>query len=52
MSGWRQIFQFLAGENVDGDQVDLGVTVLTSLGCRHVDDLTWSALDVDEPVLS
>jgi hypothetical protein len=46
-----QVFQLLAGEDVDGDQVDLGVTVLASLGGGHVDDLAGTALDDDEAVL-
>jgi hypothetical protein len=49
---WGQIFQFLASEDVDGDQVDLGVAVLASLGGRHVDDLAWAAFDDDVTVLS
>lgn len=52
VGGWRQVLQLLAGENVNGDQVDLGVTVLTSLGSRHVDNLTRSALDDNVTVLS
>lgn len=52
VSGWGQIFELLAGEDVDGDDVDLGVTVLSSLGGRHVNDLAWSALDDDVSVLS
>lgn len=52
VSGWRQIFVFLAGEDVEGDQMDLGVTVLSSLGGGHVNDLAWSVLDDDEAVLS
>jgi hypothetical protein len=47
----RQILQFLAGKDVDSDKVDLGVTVLASLGSGHFDDLAWAALDDDEPVL-
>ena len=31
--------------HVGSDQMDLGVTVLSSLGGRHVDDLTGSSLD-------
>jgi hypothetical protein len=45
VGGGRQIFKLLAGEDVDGDQVDLGVTVLSSLGGRHIDDLARAALD-------
>lgn len=47
-----QIFVLLAGEDVDGDQVDLGVTVLAGLGGGHVDNLAWTALDDDVAVLS
>ena len=28
---------------IDGDEIDLGVTVLASLGGRHVDDLARTA---------
>lgn len=41
-----------AGEDISSNQVDLGVTVLTSLGGGHFDDLTRSALDDDVAVLS
>lgn len=52
MGGGRQILQLLAGEDIDGDQMDLGVTVLASLGGRHVDDLAGAALDHDVTVLA
>ncbi|EEQ41625.1 eukaryotic translation initiation factor 5A [Clavispora lusitaniae ATCC 42720] len=52
VGGWRQVFQLLTSENVGGNQVDLGVTVLTSLGGGHVDNLTWSTLDDNVTVLS
>jgi hypothetical protein len=52
VSRGRQILVLLAGEDVDGDKVDLGVTVLASLGGRHVDDLAGAALDDDETVLA
>lgn len=52
MGGGAEILKLLAGEDVDGDQVDLGVTVLASLGGGHVDDLARAALDDDEAVLS
>lgn len=51
VSGGTEIFQFLAGEDVNGDKMDLGVTVLPSLGGRHFDNLAGTALDDDEPVL-
>lgn len=47
-----EIFELLASEDVNGDQVNLGVTVLASLGGRHVHDLAGTALDDDKAVLS
>ena len=47
-----QILKLLASEDVGGDKVDLGVTVLASLGGRHVDDLAGTALDDDVTVLT
>ena len=52
MGGGRQILELLASEDIDGDDVDLGVTVLASLGGRHVDDLARTALDNDVTVLT
>ena len=42
---WAQLFKLLSSENVDGDKMDLGVTVLSSLGGTHVDNLAGPALD-------
>lgn len=47
-----QLFELLAGEDVDGDQMDLGVTVLSGLRGGHVDDLAGTALDHDVTVLT
>ena len=52
MGRWRKIFELLASEDVEGDKMNLGVTVFTSLGGGHVDDLAGAALDDDETVLS
>lgn len=52
VGGWGQIFVLLASEDVDTNQVHLGVTVLTGLGGGHVDNLTWSTLDNNVSVLS
>lgn len=49
---WAKLLKLLAGEDINGDQVNLGVSVLAGLGGRHVDNLTWAALDADESVLS
>lgn len=47
-----EILVLLVGEDVGGDEMDLGVTVLSGLGGRHVDDLARSVLDHDETVLT
>lgn len=47
-----QVFQLLARENVNGDQVDLGMAVLASFGGAHVDNLARAVLDDDETVLA
>ena len=51
MGRGRKIFQLLASEDVESDQVDLCVTMLASLRSGHVDDLAGAALDDDEAVL-
>jgi hypothetical protein len=52
VSGWTQIFELLASEDVNGDKMDLGVTVLSSLGGGHFDNLAWTVLDHNETVLA
>jgi hypothetical protein len=52
VGGWAQLFKLLASEDIDGDQMDLSVTVLSSLRGRHIHDLARTALDNDETVLS
>jgi len=51
VGGGAQLLQLLAGEDIDGDKMDLCVTVLTSLGSRHFNDLAGTVLDNDEAVL-
>lgn len=51
MGRGAKIFQLLASEDVDSDEMDLGVTVLAGLRGRHLDDLAGTALDNDEAVL-
>jgi hypothetical protein len=48
---WAKIFKLLSGEDVDSDKMDLGVTVLSSLGGRHIDNLAWTTLNNDVTVL-
>lgn len=52
MGGRAELFQLLASEDINGNQMDLGVTVLSSLGGRHAHDLARAALDNDQFVLS
>ena len=44
---WAQLFRILIGEDIDSDDVSLGVTVLTSLGRIVVHDLAGPSLDAD-----
>jgi len=50
--GGRQVFVLLVGEDVERDKMDLGVSVLASLGSRHVDNLAGAALNDDVTVLT
>jgi len=52
VGGRREILHLLASEDVDGDQVDLGVAVLSGLGGGHVDDLAGTAFDHDVAILA
>jgi len=52
VSGRADIFQLLAGENVNGNEMDLSMTVLAGLGCGHVDDLARATLDHDMSVFA
>jgi len=48
---WAKVFKLLAGEDVNGDKMNLGVTVLAGLRGGHVDNLARAVLDADEAVL-
>lgn len=52
VGGGREILELLAGEDISGNEMDLGVTVLTGLGGRHIDNLAGSSLDNNVTVLS
>lgn len=52
MGGGGEIFVLLGGEDIESDKMDLGVTVLASLGSRHVDNLAGAVLDDNEAVLA
>ena len=51
VGGGAEIFQLLLGEDIDGNQMHFGVTVLASLGSAHFDDLARALLDDDKAVL-
>jgi hypothetical protein len=51
VGGGAQLFKLLGSEDVNGDQMDLGVTVLASLRGGHLDNLAGTVLDEDETVL-
>ena len=52
VGGGTEIFQLLAGKDIDGDEMDLGVTVLSSLGGTHFNDFARAALDYNEAVFA
>jgi hypothetical protein len=52
VGGWAKLLKLLASEDINGNKMDLSVTVLASLGGGHVDDLARAVLDADEAVLS
>lgn len=52
VGGGGQILKLLASEDIDGNDVDLGVTVLASLGGGHLNDLAGAALDNNVTVLA
>jgi len=51
VGGGAKFFELLASEDINGNKMDLGVAVLSSLGGRHVDDLARTVLDHNEAVL-
>ena len=52
MGGGAEIFKLLASEDVNCNEMDLGMAVLAGLGSAHFDDLARAALDDDESVLA
>lgn len=50
--GWAKIFKLLASEDVNGDEMDFGVTVLSGLGGTHLNDLTRARFDNHEAVFA
>lgn len=52
MGGGAKIFELLASEDVNGNEMDLGVTVLAGLRGTHLNDLAGARLDDDKTVLT
>lgn len=52
MGGGGQILELLASEDIDGGDVNLGVTVLAGLGGGHGDNLAGATLDNDVTTLA
>lgn len=52
VSTGAEIFQFFASEDIDGNQVNLCVTVLARLRGAHFDNLAGPILDHNVPVLT
>lgn len=50
VGGWAKLLHFLSGEDVDGDQVNLCVTVLPGFGGAHFDDLARALFNDDVSV--
>ena len=44
VGGWADVLVLLLGEDVEGDQVDLGVAVLAGLGGGHLHNLARATL--------
>ena len=52
VGGGAEIFELLAGENINGNEMDLGVTVFAGLGGTHFNNLAGTTLDNDESVFA
>lgn len=52
VSGGAKVFELLASEYVNCNEMNLRVTVLAGLGSAHFDDLAGAALNDDESVLA
>ena len=51
MGRWAKFFELLAGEDIDGNQMNLSVTMFASLRGGHIDNLARTVLDADETIL-
>ena len=51
MGGWAKFLKLFASEDIDSSEMNLSMTVLASLGGRHIDDLAGAVLDHNKTVL-
>lgn len=51
MGGRAEILQFLPGEDINGDEMDLSMPMLASLGSAHLDNFAGTTFDHNEAVL-
>jgi hypothetical protein len=51
VGGWAKFFKLLAGEDINGNKMNLGVAMFAGLGGRHIDNLARAVLDNYEAVL-
>jgi len=52
VGGGAKIFKLLAGEDVNGNEMDFGVTVLAGLRGAHLNDLAGARLDDHKTILA
>ena len=52
MGRWAKIFKLLASEDVNGNQMDLSVTMLAGLRSAHFDNFAGTTFNDDETVLA
>lgn len=51
VGGGTDFFILLSSEDINSNQVDLGVSVLSGLGSAHINDLARESLDDHETIL-
>lgn len=52
VSRGAEVLKLLAGEDVNSDKMDLGMSVLSGLRGAHLDDFARAVLNADETVLA
>lgn len=52
VGGRAKIFKLFASEDIDGDKMDFGMSVLAGLGGAHLDNFAGAVLDTDKTILT